>query len=242
METLQVAVCEDIPEERNKLLSLIEQSGVSAHCTVFPSGEEFLADYQAGKYDLIFMDIYMDGITGVETVAAIRRVDENVPVAFATTSTEHTLESYRLDVLKYIEKPVKEKAVRELLQFARMKKGSKPRLVLRVGGKEVGIPFERILYAEQQLHNLILYLTGGETVHATERLDLIEPRFHGQNFFRCHKSYLVNLSYIESLDRELMVFHMKDGENVHINRQSLCAARNAYEAYLFSKAREIGDE
>lgn len=242
MEVLRVAVCEDSPEEQNKLLALIEKSGVSAHCTAFASGEDFLANYQAGKYNLIFMDIYMGGISGVETVAAIRRVDENVPVAFATTSTEHTLEGYRLGVLKYIEKPVKEKAVRELLEFARLKQENTPRLNLKIDGRDLGVPFERILYAEQKAHNLILYLTGGEVLQAIERLDIVEPQFEGQGFFRCHKSYLVNLVYIRNFDRRLMVFNMKEGNNVHIRRESLSNARKAYENYLFGKAREADDE
>ncbi|MEG1577977.1 MAG: response regulator, partial [Oscillospiraceae bacterium] len=87
MEDLQIAVCEDLLEEQQRLLTMIEKSGIPASCTTFESGEAFLQDYRAGKYDLIFMDIYMAGITGIETVTAIREIDEAVPIAFVTTST-----------------------------------------------------------------------------------------------------------------------------------------------------------
>lgn len=242
MEALRVAICEDSPAEQDNLLALIEKSGVSARCDVFNSGEDFLASYQPGTYGLIFMDIYMGALSGVETVAAIRKADENVPVAFVTSSTEHTLESYRLGVLRYIEKPVTEKAVCKLLEFARLKQESAPRLVLKIDGQEVGIPFDRIVYAEQKAHHLVLYLTGGEVVQAVERLDVVAPQFEGQAFFRCHKSYLVNLACIQNFDRALLVFRMKEGSNVHIRRESMGEARKAYENYLFSKARGTDDE
>lgn len=241
MDELRISVCEDDASERDKLLRLIETCGIPASCTLFSSGEAFLADYRVGKYDLIFMDIYMGGISGVETVTAVRQLDPNVPIAFCTTSMEHTLESYRLDVLMYLEKPVQIGAVREMLELARLKRDNRPCLHLRIDGQDESVPFERILYAEQRGRWLILSLTGAETVRASDHLDRVEPQFAGQHFFRCHKSYLVNLAYIKGIDRDLMVFTMKEGKNVHIRRESLCAARSAYEEYLFNSARDIGD-
>lgn len=242
MESLRIAVCEDNPEEQKRLLAMIEAVGISASCTVFDSGEAFLQAYIAGKYDLIFMDIYMAEMTGIETVTVIRQIDEHVPIAFVTTSTDHTLESYRLEALKYIEKPVKEKAVRELLKLAQMKKEIFPHLNLKVGGKEISVSFERILYVEQKAHTLYLFLTGGEVLLANEKLDNVEKLFAEQPFFRCHKSYLVNLSCVKALDTELMVFAMKEGKNVHIRRESMGKAKKVFQTYLFGQARRMGNE
>ena len=60
----------------------------------FSSGEEFLGAFTAGKYDLIFLDIYMDGITGMETAKRIRRADHGCRIIFITTSPEFAVESY----------------------------------------------------------------------------------------------------------------------------------------------------
>ena len=242
MEALLAAVCEDDPVEQQNLLALIGESGIPVRCDVFSSGEAFLAAFQAGKYDLIFMDIYMSGLSGVEAVTQLRKTDETVPVAFVTTSLDHTLESYRLGVLKYIEKPAREKAVRELLELALLKRESRPRLFLKIDGEEVGVAFERIRFVEQQAHELLLHLAGGELLQASERLDAVEPRFAGQDFFRCHKSFLVNLAYVQKLDRDLMAFTLQDGENVYIRRESLGDARKAYESYLFRQARRTDRE
>jgi len=67
------------------------------------------------RFDLIFMDIYLDGLSGVETVWRGRERDEFVPAAFTTSSLDFALDSYRLNVEKYLEKPVSQKAVDEIL-------------------------------------------------------------------------------------------------------------------------------
>jgi len=239
MEHLQIAVCEDSLEDQNSLLYILENSGFTVKITIFNCGEDLLADYSEGKFDLIFMDIYMHGISGVETVTEIRKMDENVPIAFTTTSTDHTLESYRLNALKYIEKPVKDRAVHELLELAQLKKKNSPHLIVKIQGKDISIPFERILYAEQKSHTLFLFLTGDEVIKVNEKLDNVEAQFEGHPFFRCHKSYLVNFSYVKNLDKELMVFKMKDGKNVHIRRESMNIVRKAFETYLFKMSRSM---
>lgn len=239
MESLRIAICEDLKEEQEKLLAILQKSKIPTKTDIFICGEDFLGSYQQRKYDLIFMDIYMDGMTGVEAVTAIRKMDEDVPVAFTTTSTDHTLESYRLEALKYIEKPVKEKAVFELLEMARLKKENTPRLILKIGGKECSVPFERILFAEQKAHQLLIHLTGAEELTVNEKLDTIEAQFVQPSFYRCHKSYLVNLAYVAEFDRELMMFVMKEGVNVHIRRESIGKAKKAFEGFLFDAARGI---
>lgn len=241
MEPLHIAVCEDSAEEQEKLLAIFKQSEIPTQTAAFVNGEDFLKEYRQGKYDLLFMDIYMAGMTGVEVVTEIREMDEALIVAFITTSTEHTLESYRLKALKYIEKPVEKKAVLELLQFAQMKKENTPRLLLKIAGKDLSLPFERIIYVEQKDHTLYLHLTGGDILQASGKLNKIEPQFAEQAFFRCHKSYLVNLCHVAELDKELKVFVMSEGDLVYIRRESVSKAKKALKAYLFAEARREGE-
>ena len=77
----------------------------------FSSGEEFLGAFTAGKYDLIFLDIYMDGITGMETAKRIRRADHGCRIIFITTSPEFAVESYDVSASFYLLKPIEKKKV-----------------------------------------------------------------------------------------------------------------------------------
>ena len=128
MEPLRLAICDDLPEEREALLALLEQAPIATVCAQFASSEELLEAFRPGGFDLLLMDIYMDGMTGVEAVRKIREMDETIPIAFTTTSTEHTLESYRLSVLKYLEKPVRQKDINDLLHLVKLQRDSAPRL------------------------------------------------------------------------------------------------------------------
>ena len=131
------------------------------NCTQFGSSEELLEAFRPGKFDLLLMDIYMDGMTGVEAVQKIREMDESIPIAFTTTSTEHTLESYRLSVLKYLEKPVRQKDINDLLHLVKLQRDSAPRLAIRQNGETQKIPLAELFYLEQKAHHVMLYRRNG---------------------------------------------------------------------------------
>lgn len=239
-EPLNIAVCEDMPKDLKALISRIEESGIPAVCETFSSGEALLAAFSPGKYDLIFLDIYMDGIRGIDAAAKIRETDSGVTLAFTTTSTDYTLESYRLKALCYLEKPVGPAEVKEAMELALRKRGEAPCITLLIEGQKRDIPLERILYFEQQNHAVMVNtLTETLRTSQTVKLKQIEALLP-DTFLRCHHSYIANLNYVKSLDRELKTFVMQNGDPVYIRQQSLPQAARAYGEYLFRKTRGGG--
>lgn len=243
MEQLKIAVCEDDHADIQRLCGLITTNGVSAHVSVFETAEDFLAACRPDKFDLIFMDIYLNGLNGVEAVRQVREVDGTVPVAFTTTSKDFALDSYRLNVAKYIEKPATQEKIDESIALAQGKKAERHRDTI-VWGRRDPITFSasRLRYAEQREHSLAFYLTGGEVWKRKGKLDDLEPLLAPYPFFRCHKSYLVNLAFILNLDREQMVFQMREGGSAYIRREAFYRARAAWENWLFFTARKKGEE
>jgi DNA-binding LytR/AlgR family response regulator len=237
---LKIAVCEDCPADTERLLSHIAQSGIAAEWEAFSSGEALTEAFRPGKYDLIFLDIYLGGMRGVDAAAEIRKADRTVTLVFTTTSTEHTLESYRMKAAGYLEKPVQPEDVRETLELALAKRNTAAYITLLSEGTYRKIPVDSILFFEQQNHAVMIH-TGAETLRASQTVKLshIEPLLP-EHFFRCHHSYIVNLSYIREADRELKVFIMQDGSRVHIRHQSLKKAVQAYENCLFAAVRGGG--
>ena len=234
-EPLYIAICEDDPADREKLVRLLEGCAIPSVPTLFSSGEALLDAYRPQQFDLLLSDIYLGGITGVETVTRLRTLDRDLPVAFVTTSTDHALEGYRLSVLKYIEKPFRQQDLEEILALARMKRDSAPVLTIRPSGQEETIRLSRITYLEQQLHHVRIHLTDGSVLELRERLSALWPQLEGSDFFRSHKSFCVNLSAVQSIDGTLRCFVLQNGEKVPIRRESLSQARQALKDHLFSQ-------
>ena len=238
-EPLKIAICEDSPEDQKILLDILASASIENTATVFSSGEELLKNYEPLTYDLLLSDIYMTGMSGVETITRIREMDSDIPVAFVTSSPDHTLESYRLSVLKYIEKPYKASDIDAILRLAQMSRDSAPALIIVHNGSEQRIRFTKILYLEQQNHHINLYMQNNQQLSVYEKLSTLIPQLEREGFYSPHKSYYVNLNYIKSIDTELKCFLMADGGRVPIRRESMSAARKALEQHLFQKARGI---
>ena len=237
-EALKLAICEDTKQEEEKLLALLDRLEIPTEPTVFHSGEELLAVYRPQMFDLLLMDIYMDGISGIEAVTRIREMDEEVPVAFITTSKDHALESYRLSALQYIEKPYRQRDITNILHLAQRIRADAPVLTIHWQRQEKRIRLAQILYLETQDSKVIIYLKTGETEQVYEKLTDLLPQLEGQPFFHCHKSFCVNLAGVDYMDKELSCFMMQNNKNVPIRRGLLREARRVLEQFLFSRAEE----
>ena len=239
IETLNIIICDDIQSDLNHLLEIIHSCSYKTNCITFTSGEQLVAAYQPLKYDLLLTDIYMDGMNGIEAVSKIRKIDKNIPVAFVTSSLDFALESYRLSALKYIEKPYKKEDVEEILRLAMLQKQNIPSLQLQKNGKERKIPFTNILYLEQHSHKLIVHLLDGSNEEFYEKLSNILEHLSSQSFYNCHKSYAVNLNYVQNINSEVRCFVMENNDNVPIRRESFVQAKKTLASFLFKKTRKI---
>lgn len=239
-ELLKIAICEDEIAERNKLLKLLGESSIENTYSIFPNGEDLLADFEPGKYDLILMDIYMNSkLSGVETVSIIREKDKDIPVAFVTTSKEHALESYRLSAMKYIEKPYSKESIKDILHLALLKKNDVPALLIQKGGISEKVPFANILYMEQQTRKVYLCMKNEEGFSFYGKISVLKEQLPEDIFFIPHKSYAVNLSYVMYIDMELRCFVMENGVNIPIRREFLTKAKNALEDFLYRHTRRL---
>lgn len=239
-DILKIAVCEDETEQRNRLLALLDESNIKNIYNVFENGENLLNVFEPGKYDLILMDIYMDSeLTGVEVIRLIRKKDKNIPVAFVTTSKEHTLESYRLSAIKYIEKPYSKESIEDTLRLALLKKQDVPSLLVQKNGCLQKIPFADIIYIEQRVHKIFICINDDEDLYIYGKLSELNKQLPEKQFFIPHKSFVVNLSFVRYIDTELKCFAMGNHTNVPIRRELLTKAKNTLENYLFERTRGL---
>ena len=107
--TISILVCDDLQEERRNLTQMLrhyEAAGsVELNLETAADGTELLAMWKPGRWDIIFLDIYMPQLNGVDTARRLRKLDDRCEIVFATTSREHGMEGYELHAMDYLTKP-----------------------------------------------------------------------------------------------------------------------------------------
>lgn len=240
---LKLAICDDMPQEREALRRFLEsyfaQAGYEYEITEYMCGEPLAADYEDGDgdFDLIFLDIFMGELNGLETAKKIRGHNETVPIVFLTTSPDFALEGYEVRAMGYLLKPlVQEKAVALLDHFLREEYAeSQKSLLIREGTHVMRLTHREIVYIASSNAVLLLHTEKGETHRLYRKLGELEAELGGFGFLRCHQSFLVNLEHVsETVQSEFM---MSDGARVPIRRQDAKKMRDAYFEYLLQKAK-----
>ena len=237
---LNIAICEDQEADFKKLQADIKSSNIDVDCDVFYSGEELLETFSPGKYDLIFLDIFMNTLSGIEVGTEIRKVDENVVLVFTTSSLDYTLESYRLGALMYLEKPFSTKEVVNALKLSQVYRESVSTITLSLTRKKEKIKTDTILYFEIKDRAVRVITTCG-TFKTSQSIKLsdIEQSLIFPPFYRCHHSFIVNFQYVHSISQDMNTFSMKNGDLVYIRRSDFKKAKALYENYLFQESRRL---
>ncbi len=239
---LKIAICDDALDERENLsrflTAYLTQNGFSCEIAAYSQGEPLAADYADGDtgYDLIFLDIFMDGIDGMQTAREIRRSDPNVPIIFLTTSPDYALEGYDVRAYGYLVKPLDQiRAAAILEHFLYVEYGGRQKsLLVREGSSGARIAYRDIVLIESQAHLALVQTVQGASHRIYRKLDEIERELSGRGFLRCHQSFLVNLAQIASAEKN--AFQMKNGAWAPIRQRDAKKLRDAYFHYLLEQA------
>ena len=212
--------------------------GLSIEIQTFESAEELLSAFVPAKFQIIFMDIYMDKLSGVEAVKKIRACDEDCSVIFVTVSDAHAVDGFALRAAHYLIKPIDydsfcaamERCKDQIDRFAKC-------IVVLENREPVQVRIRDILYIEVYKNYCLLHLQGRDIKSYTS-IDALESALAEESFHRCHRSYLVNLRRVTGLSDH--AFFLENGSEAFISRKSLTAAKKAYRDFCVALAENSG--
>ncbi|MDR3053496.1 MAG: LytTR family DNA-binding domain-containing protein [Coriobacteriales bacterium] len=238
MTVLRIAICEDTPSDAERLTSFISLSTMSSEVAQYVAGEKLLEVFERGMYDLIFLDVYMGALTGVQTAQRIRELDSQVVIVFTTTSDDFTREGYRLNAYKYLLKPLEADDVSDALELATLKRDKAQGAAINIvsEGKPVAVPMGDIIYVESR-NRKSLVVTAAATFSTATSIDALEKMLPAPRFLRSHRSFIVNLDHVEDIDED---FAMDNGGRAYIRVKDFRAVKRAYDSYLFNTVRSSG--
>lgn len=215
---MRIAICDDEPLALARLEELAVRWSAGRPCRIsaYSSGEELLFE-TAGSYpfDLMLLDIEMGRTGGIQLARMIRETDKNVPIAFLTNHSGYVFEGYEVSALRYLLKPVTAEKLFPLLDLALERAEREPSyLALPVEGEIRRVDQDAILYLEARGHMVFLQTTAGPLTVKTG-LSALSRQLGGQ-FAPSHRSYLVNLRFVERVGRTECL--LENGESVPVSR------------------------
>ena len=236
---MKVAIIDDLLECQNEIRDCLHRFFTEHYAKdpvqieSFFSGEEFLAGYTKDSFDLIFIDQYMHGLSGIETAEGIREIDELVVLVFITTSREHAIDSYHVRAGGYLLKPFSYDDFKQTLTLAGIAKLRNARFISIENDK---ILLREILWCDLDGHYIQIHTTQRGILRYRIPFSTAAAMLNYPQFLTCYKGCMVNLDHVEKIDG--LHFVLTTGDRILFSKRDKKKIESDYHTYLFQKARE----
>lgn len=228
---LNIAICDDERAIREQINELIEKEKTGIHIDLYETGDSLLA---AGKkFDIVFLDIQMEGTDGIETAKKLRERDENMILIFITGIREYVFQAFDVAAFHYLLKPIEEDKFREVFHRAeweleKRKTRRRETVFIKTRNRSFSLEKDSILYIESRGKKVEIH-TKGESIEAYVSMNELEAQL-GEGFYRCHRGYLVNMAYVAEYDSGSIT--LNNGEYVYLAKEKYREFVRAYMRYL----------
>ena len=236
---LRIAICDDDIDELTAMEHLIDlyrtSKNVDCEYAAFPNGVELVAALEKGiRFDIYCLDIIMPGFLGTDVARDIRTRDKAARIVFFTSSREHALESYSVKAVNYILKPItKEKlflVFDEMLDRMQTVEDEDKIIVKSIVGIQK-ILISHLVFAEALNHNVLYHLKNGSVINCYESFSgVCDTLLEYRCFLRTHRSYLVNMRYIQTIEYKQVI--LKVLSPVPVAQGAASEIKKQYLAYL----------
>lgn len=238
---IKVAFCDDEMSMLNEINVLInryrERCNQEIVYVSFSSSLELLAEIERGmRFDVLFLDVIMPGENGINTAKEIRQYDNVVKIIFLTSSSEFAIQSYTVGAYYYQIKPIREESFFRLMDsvISECRKDYPSSLILRCKSGITRIDLDKLEYCEVIRHTLLFHMNNGTVLESTGSMDeLCGQLTQYKNFLRPHRSFLVNMEYIQSISYKAI--KLESLAEIPIPHGKCSEIKNAYLEYAFDR-------
>ena len=242
---IQIAFCDDDQTVLDQLSALLEkyraQRCVQIQCTAFRSPLDLLAEIEKGtRYDILFLDVIMPAENGITAAKEIRQYDNVVKIIFLTSSAEFAVESYVVGAYFYQLKPIWEDSFFRLTDsvIAECRRADQRSLILRCKSGVTRITLDSLEYCEVQGRTLVFHLLDGTVIESSGSMDELARQLADYpGFLRPHRSYLVNMEYIQNITAKSIT--MESLAEVPLPHGRFTAVRDQYLEYAFAGKKVV---
>lgn len=231
---MYLCICDDdknVHDKIKELLCSFEMSDDDISVTDAFSGEELLERLSAGtRFDIIFLDVEMNNIDGIETAERIRTFDSETIIIFVSSHSRYTKDAFRVEALHFIDKPIDPAEFNEVFTRAVKKYCTENETVaFKWETERYNVPIKDIIYVEGYNRHLTV-VTGKDTIEAIGRIPVVQKVLAPYGFIQLHQGFIVNAAYIKIFGKEDVT--LKNGKKLSVSVRRRKDALRAYDAYL----------
>jgi len=232
---MRIAICDDEPIHRvqlKKTLRNYHDLPDNTNVAEYSSGEELLSGYTKEPFDIVFLDIEMDGISGLKTGQYLRKKDKDVIIIFLTSHAEYVFKSFDIEPFNYVMKSGKPERLNRVISNA-IKKHNEQRDVVEVKWQDrvYALRICDIVYIESNAKKLT-YATENNTYETIGKLNDHEQKLSPYGFLRCHQSILINMKFIKSIESTKIIINTVPSGSVDMSVRRKQACLDAFSKYI----------
>lgn len=238
---MKFAIVDDFDTDIQMLRGFINRFAQQYHISlvpppmVFKSGESFLSAFEVNRFDIIFLDIIMEGINGIDVARQIRKKDEKCQIIFITTSTDFAIDGYEVNASWYIVKPYTYQKFSQALEHCSANILEQEQHIV-IGGETIYL--HHIAYTEYQERCIYIHYQNGELLTISIRQsEFSELLLQYDYFCDCVRGILVNFEAVEKLTN--CCFLLKDGTNIPISRLKYKEVRKKFLDFYYTRLRGV---
>lgn len=228
---MTIAICDDEKPICEQVEKLVKKQMPDCNTELFASGEALLKE--TNVFDIIFLDIQMDDINGIQAARMLRNKKEEALLIFITGLKEYVFEAFDVSAFHYLLKPIEEKKFAEVfakaVSEAEKKRGlTEEPFFMKSNGKTIILNRNHILYVESQ-NRMVNFHTTNKCLELYSDMRDLEQQL-GRNFYRCHRGYIVNMGHIAEYEKDRIA--LTNGETIGLSRRKYKEFVKVYMDYL----------
>ncbi len=237
---MRIAICDDDLREQEQFEEALRGYDGALRAEKFSSGASLLeAAKQSPRFDIVFLDIYMPGESGIDIAGRLREISPDTGIVFVTVSREHAVEAFSVYAMHYLIKPVTTEAVTEAFRRLNESRSKyKERITLMVGPNRHTVFLDSICLIESDNHAVNISLSDGSKLRVRMSFGELERKMN-KNFLRINRGISVNMDYIAQMGTDTCI--LQDGKRLPIAIRQSAAIRAAYDNYVFDRLSSRGN-
>ncbi len=235
---MKIAIVDDFNDDREKLKEYIERYAkyyrLDINLHSFADGEEFFNYSNTLIFDVIFLDIFMNGMSGIEIAEQIRTNNEKSLIIFVTSTEQYAVFSFKLRAFHYIVKPFVFEDINEVMKLVQKNMQIEAKFI-EVKEKRImrKILLSSIIYVDYYNHYVQIH-TNAEIIRTYMPFEnFSQMLLRSSMFICCYRNIIINMDKIEKIENK--DFLMLNGDKIPINRKKIKEIKQMYSDYIFSK-------